>query len=116
MNTPELADYEKRELANSALRTAISDCSYRLEHYDEFIGPADAYKEELRGLEIAKDLIESDEQAFQDGIEAGKELAHSTLDVLVLALIKEVEERGQDQVGGFTLKYIKSQLIFEPID
>lgn len=104
--TDALADYEQRELATSALDSAINEAASRIDdkHFKE------EKEKDLKGLEIAKDLIESDEQAYTEGLYDGKDTVRNELEPIVQALLKEIKERGQTQVGVYSLEHIESTL------
>lgn len=74
----DLAQYEKRELAIKAIDSSIVEITDKIEHFEAIEKTLrDADRSELKGLELAKELILSDELAYLDGVEAGLDLARS---------------------------------------
>ena len=78
--TEELADYQKRELAQASIDRIIVDIKERDQEWEKQ-GESHRVSEidDLRGLELAKDLIESDDHNYLAGLDDGKDLARNEI-------------------------------------
>ena len=95
----ELADHEQREFALATLLKI-----------EDLWGCTTPNKKILEGLELAKELINTDEDQYNEGVEDGKDLVRNELEPIIRALVKEIKERGQREVGGYSLEYIEGRL------
>lgn len=95
----ELADYEQREIANKTIEAIRSYVK----------------TEDLTGLELCKELIKIDEDAYTEGLDDGRDLVRNELEPFIKALVGHVRYLSDNESFDYgpetyDLDYIEGRL------